>query len=827
MKNLIIRAALLTGLAGHALAGTFSDQFLTLNPAYWTVIQSTPGLYSVNVVTNGLALSKTGPKPGGLQDVAITLNLAALGVNVSGDFSAQINFTNAVIGPNVDQVQLNATFPGDSPFDDVYDLSSGRNVHVWNGSINNPITETVTYGTFTISRTGSTLTGYFNGTAIFSESDSSALTNVSFCLQNQPGSDDYPSVIFNNFSFTAASVPGTTYFWNGAVSNDWFNTANWTPASTPGPLDTAVITNGSPVVGTATIVGSVNLAGNATLYATAGLTVSNQFNWLGGGVIGQLTMASTATLLLNDPGNSLSLSGATIINNGAAVWTGGTLVCDSNTIVTNNGNWRAETDDQFSSPGGAGAVFYNAGAFTKSPSTGTSSFSGVAFDNSGEVNVFSGTLAVGSGGILGGSFLASNNATINFSGGGLLSGLFTAESGAGITLTGGAFTDDNAVFNGPGANSMTGGTLLLTNDVSQNLRLAGGTVTLGPQFQENGNITDLTIAGATLIGTNSVVGTFNWTGGAVDGAVTVAQNGVVYLSGSEDLYLHGAMTNEGTVIWNGSSDWHLDNHNGAGGCINNLATGVIDAQCDQTMYADFGGEWFNNAGRFQKSMGTNLTMVQETFTNLGVVEVLTGSMEFNAGSFGGVFIATNGTALTLDDGGIVSGAFSAGFGAVIDLAGGTFTQTPSVSFGGAGLCEQTGGTLTLLNTSIPNLQLNGGTVYLAGFRRGSHQQSDHHQPNAGRNQHRDRDIDHRRPGQFRRRAADGRGRWRAQCQRPLFVRADYRERWRHGQLERRRRGVLGRHRQQRSAQRYGRHKRHRFSRDGNQRRHRQLEQRKF
>jgi hypothetical protein len=51
------------------------------------------------------------------------------------------------------------------------------------------------------------LTGYFNGTPIFSESASSTLTAVSFSLQNQPGAvGDTPSVTFKNFSLTGASV---------------------------------------------------------------------------------------------------------------------------------------------------------------------------------------------------------------------------------------------------------------------------------------------------------------------------------------------------------------------------------------------------------------------------------------------------------------------------------------------------------------------------------------------------------------------------------------------------------------------------------------------
>lgn len=210
MKTLGILAVFLTALATSSIAGTFSDDFSSgLNPAYWTVTQTTPNLYSVNATGGNVALALPNPasNPGGFQAMGVNLNLAALGGGISGDFSAQIDFTNAVIGPNNDQVQLNLGFADSSIFLAVYDLSSGRNVHIWTGSLNGATAETDTYGTFTISRTGSVLTGYFNGSLIFSESDSAALTSVSFSLQNQPGAvGDTPSVTFKNFSLTAASV---------------------------------------------------------------------------------------------------------------------------------------------------------------------------------------------------------------------------------------------------------------------------------------------------------------------------------------------------------------------------------------------------------------------------------------------------------------------------------------------------------------------------------------------------------------------------------------------------------------------------------------------
>jgi len=204
-------SVLAAALSTSAFAGTFSDNFSGgLSPADWSVSQTTPGLYSVSTPAGSVGLSLPDPalNPGGFQNVQVNLNLAALGGSVAGDFSTRVGFNNAIIGPNDDQVQLNVLFADGSTFDDVYDLSSGENVHVWNGGLQGATGVSATSGTFAISRSGSSVTGYYDGTAIFTEAESTALTDVWFSLQNQPGAQgDSPSVTFENFSFTASSVP--------------------------------------------------------------------------------------------------------------------------------------------------------------------------------------------------------------------------------------------------------------------------------------------------------------------------------------------------------------------------------------------------------------------------------------------------------------------------------------------------------------------------------------------------------------------------------------------------------------------------------------------
>ena len=211
LRNIAIATAVVLATAAPraTLGGTFSDDFSAgLTPTYWSVSQTTAGFYSVDATNGHLQLGKTSAhNPGGFQNVTIVLNLSALAGTNTGDFSTQVDFTNAIVpGPGLDQVELHTYFKDGSYFFTVYDNSSGLNVHVWNGSLLGRTPVTGNSGTFRINRIGSTLTGYYNGSPIFSENNSSPLVRIEFTLQNNSGSDDSTSVMFDNFSLTAASA---------------------------------------------------------------------------------------------------------------------------------------------------------------------------------------------------------------------------------------------------------------------------------------------------------------------------------------------------------------------------------------------------------------------------------------------------------------------------------------------------------------------------------------------------------------------------------------------------------------------------------------------
>jgi hypothetical protein len=198
--------------AAPALAGVFSDDFSGgIDPTYWSISQTTPGLYTVDDTLGDVRFALSGTNPGGLQTVELHLNLDALSPTgkISGDFAAQVDFRNAVIpGPGVDQVQLNSWYEDGSYFADVRDHEHGgvgQNIHVW--AEPDPVDSwhwgfetTVTSGTLLITRNGSTISGYLGSALIWSTSLTSAdVTDLNFSLQNNHGSNDRTSVTFDNF----------------------------------------------------------------------------------------------------------------------------------------------------------------------------------------------------------------------------------------------------------------------------------------------------------------------------------------------------------------------------------------------------------------------------------------------------------------------------------------------------------------------------------------------------------------------------------------------------------------------------------------------------
>ncbi len=474
-----------------------------------------------------------------------------------------------------------------------------------------------------------------------------------------------------------------------------------------------------------------NLAGNSQVQA-GGL-----MDWSGGTALGPVTIEAGAALTLNGGGTKYVQNGLT--NAGLVTWTGGTVYVMNNGSATyagvienlTGGLWDIRCDQSLAAYfGGTNAYFRNHGTLQKSTAAGTTSVT-VPLHNGGLVTVLQGTLNLSNGGTLEGNYVAGAGAVVNFSGGAFSYSTPPLLSGAGAFL-------------------FSGGTLTLGSDVIPNLQLTGGVVTLGPNFQ-GGVITNLNfggtlngnyvVAGILTLGngvtgglellsgavlnwsggtissglqiTNGVVvnwsggnlagnsqvqagGLVNWSGGTVVGPVSIASNGVLTVSGGGTKYVQNGLTNAGVVTWTGGTVYVMNNGTATyAGVIENLAGGLWDIRCDQSLAAYFGGTnaYFRNQGTLQKSTTAGTTSVTVPLHNAGLVTVQQGT-------------------LNLSNGGTVEGNYVAGAGAVVNFSGGAFSYSTPPLLSGAGAFLFSGGTLTLGSDVIPNLQLTGGVVTL-------------------------------------------------------------------------------------------------------------------
>src|SRR5262249_4292357 len=147
---------------------------------------------------------------------------------------------------------------------------------------------------------------------------------------------------------------------------------------------------------------------NGTLSGAGTLTVNGALTWSGGTMRGPGRTRLHGGLPLRSTGNTFdpvpTLDGRALDNAAAAVWTGRGNVSVGNGASFNNlagASFSADTDTlataTFTTFGSPVSAFNNAGTFSKLDTSGTTAFN-VAFNNSGSVDVQSGTLAFNGGG---------------------------------------------------------------------------------------------------------------------------------------------------------------------------------------------------------------------------------------------------------------------------------------------------------------------------------------------------------------------------------------------------------------------------------------------
>lgn len=438
-----------------------------------------------------------------------------------------------------------------------------------------------------------------------------------------------------------------------------------------------LLTGGEVVLAPTFQGGSIsNLVLNGSILTGANV-VSGTLTIISGGIEGELTVAPTGTLAFSGSGPK-SLYRTTLVNGGRVRWLGGNLSVGATptTSITNSNLWEISSDDSMVwGVGGPTPNFVNAtnGIVRKLSGSGVTAFNNLKFDNRGNIDVQSGTIQ------------------FNSAVGSILGGAVTTGAGAAFQLASGTYTENGAVFTGEGVSRMTGGTLTLVKDKLVGLQLNGGDVDIGPEFQAAGAITDLTINGSTLIGENEVAGTLTFTAGGMEGSMIVRSGGTIVFSGTGAKTLYrNTLVNNGTIRWLGGNL-----SVGATPATQITNANLWEISSDDSVSWGVGGAtpMITNTGVLRKLAGSGVTSFANVqFVNSGTVDVQNGTIQFNSAV-----------------GSLLGGTFSAGAGAGVNLASGTYTENGAV-FSGAGNLRMAGGTLSLVTDKMPGLILAGGDV---------------------------------------------------------------------------------------------------------------------
>jgi hypothetical protein len=402
-----------------------------------------------------------------------------------------------------------------------------------------------------------------------------------------------------------------------------------------------------------------------------------------GVLLGTLVVQPGGQLQFNTPANKF-LDTLNLVNQGTVIWNDGQLLNGGQpaTVISNGGQWLIMGDNSINAYSAQTntPVWINSGLLRKSGGTGISVINNfnVAFTPDGVVDTQTGTLRFGGG---------TNN---------ILGGSFTTSSGATLDLYSGTYFDGGGSASGAGANRFDGTTLNLRTNIVPGLLLTAGTVVLGPNFQNAGAITNLTLDGATLTGVNSVSGTFLVNSGVLPGQLTVQPSGQLQFNTPANKFLDTLnLVNQGTVLWN---DGQLLNGGQPATVVSNGGQWLITGDASFNAYsAQTNTPVWINSGLLRKSGGTGISVINNfnvAFTPDGVVDTQTGTLRFGGG--------TNNT---------LGGSFATSLGATLDLYSGTYYDAGG-SASGAGANRFDGTTLNLQTNIIPGLLLTGGTIQL-------------------------------------------------------------------------------------------------------------------
>jgi hypothetical protein len=461
--------------------------------------------------------------------------------------------------------------------------------------------------------------------------------------------------------------------------------------------------------------------------------VITNLNWIGGSLNSD-AFGGTTTIPV---GGTLNISGATgktlsyyvtpgrtLINNGTGAWSGAGITGQGNATINNTGSLTLSGDFSFLWGGSGNApVFINSGTLTKASGSGNFTLSTAILNNSGTVNIDSGSLNI-SGQLLNSGALNVATGTVA-----VASTLATSTNSGTLTLGANAFADFNSgatTLGGslisPTANHLrfNGGTVNLntTNITSPALLLAGATLNQNTniavnEFNQSAGtwqlnvptvINNYNLTNGELRGANNTITNLNWIGGslnsdALGNTTTVAAGGALNISSTTGKTLSYYVAPGRTLINNGTGVWSGAGITGQGG-----ATIVNNAT--MTLAGDFSFAWggagaapvFQNNTTLVLSNGSDFTVTQSFFNNQPGAGIYFDNASITIGSGS---IATN------------SGLLNLNFGSVFQHSGATLTLGGAVVAPAANSLRFAGTTIYVNTTNLntPSLWQQAGTVY--------------------------------------------------------------------------------------------------------------------
>jgi hypothetical protein len=527
-------------------------------------------------------------------------------------------------------------------------------------------------------------------------------------------------LVLASLLFCAATAPAADIVWTNLAGGAWATALNWNPNQVPSGSDTAWITNN----GTYTVTVSANAtatnlvlggtsgtqtinhtAGTFTLTNGASSSLNGVYTLNGGTLAGSGTLALAGPFnwtagILGNPASSffvranggLAISGATLktfgggtlVNETTGTWTGGQVSFNTGVSFSNApaATFDLLADGSAIVLNGTPASLANSGTFRKTSGTGVTTIS-TPFNNFGFVDVQTGTLALIGGGTNTGQFTNSSAASVLRFGGGIHTIL------------------DTSSISGQGIVSLTTGTLNVQGNLAVGALTNSGTLNFNTL--NNAYVTNLTVTGGTLAGSNSVIlpGLFTWTGGVIGspGAplILVANAGLSFSGATKTM-------NGGTIVNNAAGTWTAGPINCNSGVFSNAPSGTFDLAADGIAFSlNSGSPLLANAGLLRKTAGSGTTTIGVACNNSSLVQVQSGI-------------------LTLNNGGTSSGQFTTLTGTTLNL-GGTHLFQGSSSVSGPGSLSVASGTATVQGaisvnwlTNSGNLNFNQfGTVYPTNF----------------------------------------------------------------------------------------------------------------